>query len=432
MKFLLISRFIEGANILYRIKEEGNEVALCVVPPEDHNPKEEEPYHDAWEGLLPRVCYRDYVDRDTIVLFDTTGLGDIAEELKRAKIPVFGASKFADDLEKDRKFGTEVMKKSGIKIPETIEFGVANLKGAIKFVKDNMKSRHVFKPSGDAPTRLTYAPPSNEMLYHYLEYLDENDVLKECKVTEFVLQEFIEGIAVSTEGWSNGRKFVPTFNHTIENKKFQNDNLGGSTGCEGNIVWAESHNCAVVRRGIARLDPNGHVGGMDLNEIVNEQGEWALEWTPRWGYEATPTLLALYPHELGKLFSDFARGQAKDIELNEGFAGAVRFSIPPYPLEPQHSEVIEHTSGLPIMGLKDSDLDHIHFYEVRLNKRGDIVHSEGLGLLGCVYDVADDCESCFDVPYEILDRMKVPDLQYRTDLADVLSKDYDKFMSLGG
>jgi phosphoribosylamine--glycine ligase len=275
-------------------------------------------------------------------------------------------------------------------------------------------------------------PQDHEELVGYMSYLDENDVLKEAKVTSYILQEFIEGIAVSSEGWSLGSKFAPTFNHTIENKKFSTGNLGPSTGCQGNIVWTESKSCPVIAKGIAKLNPQGHIGPIDLNTIVNEEGIWGLEWTPRFGYDATPTMFHLLDGEIGGVIADFAQSSARDIGLVEGVAGGIRLSIPPYPLEPQTNEHVENTSGIPIMGLNKSDLDHIHFYEVKINKNGNFVHSDGMGLIMVASDVADDIRGSLAKPMTIMEKVRIPDKDYRIDLEDVLEKDYDKFMSLGG
>ena len=67
---------------------------------------------------------------------------------------------------------------------------------------------------------------------------------------EFILQDFIEGSCVSTEGWFNGYDWMEPFNHTIEHKKMMNDELGPSTGCAFNVVWAIRETNRVVEEGI--------------------------------------------------------------------------------------------------------------------------------------------------------------------------------------
>src|SRR6185312_15704729 len=106
----------------------------------------------------------------------------------------------------------------------------------------------------------------------------------------FVLQEFINGVVVSSEMWSDGTKVIRPSNHTVEVKGFLNGCKGPATGCSGNIVWAEDGLCRIVESGSARIEKlvveEGHVGPMDLNAVVNDEGVWGLEWTPRFGYDA--------------------------------------------------------------------------------------------------------------------------------------------------
>lgn len=409
MKFLLLSRYAEGAHLLWLIKQEGNEVALWV---------EDKLFSHAWEGILPRITnWKSYIDNETIVLFDTTGLGHIADSLRKKGHYTFGASNFADDLEKDRVRGIEVMQESGIKIPGYHPF--TSISTAKSFLSGN-KDRWVLKPIGETSCKLTFPSEDNKELIGYLDWIESRHI----DIGSFILQKFVEGIAVSSEGWSNGKEFIYPFNHTIEDKKFLNDGLGPATGCSGNVVWAEFDSCRIINEGIAKLNPEGHVGPIDLNAVVNEEGIWGLEWTPRFGYDSLAAFVQLYRGEWGKLISDFARGQGKDIELESQISGGIRISIPPYPLEPQEGEQVEDTLGMPIQNIDEEDVPNFFFYEVMQNKDGNFVHSDGIGLIAAISALGDSPDSALDLPYKLADKVKIPDIQYRTDLQQVLSDQY--------
>ena len=415
MKFLMISRFAEGAHLLWLIKDEGNEVALWVESPL---------FKDAWEGILPRVDkWQSHIDDDTVVIFDTTGLGKEADKLRAKGVFTFGGSEFADSLEKDRLYGLVVMQSCGIKVPKYQVFD--NSKALTEFVKAHPQ-KWVFKPyGGDEPSAMTYVSEDAEDLIGYIKYLES---LKETVWDNVVLQEFVEGVSISTEGWSDGEKFVPPFNHTLENKKFMNDDKGPATGCSGNIVWIEPYECRIIREGLSKLRPRNHVGPLDLNVIANEEGVWGLEWTPRFGYDSLGAYIHLMGGEISKVISDFARGQAPDEldVIDSAIAAGVRLSVPPYPSEPVKDKPLLQTSGLPINGIPPDRMKNMYFYEVKVGKDGKLTHSEGIGNLAAVSHIGDDVDDAFNKVYKITDMVKVPDLQYRTDLGEVIGHALDK------
>jgi hypothetical protein len=51
-----------------------------------------------------------------------------------------------------------------------------------------------------------------------------------------------------------------------------------------------------------------------------------------------------------------------------------------------------------------------------------MIHSIGLGSIGCVVDCGDEAEDSLDYPYECLEKARIPEKQYRTDLKEVLPK----------
>jgi phosphoribosylamine--glycine ligase len=348
-------------------------------------------------------------------------MGFIADKLKKRGVPVFGGSSFLDRLETDRDFGIDVMGACGIETPSTVSF--TDFNEAKTFLKTRKKDRYVFKPSGELPCKLTYVPKDPEDLFLYLEFVEEH--FKD-QIEKFDLQEFLEGIAVSTEFWIDGKRFIRPANHTLELKRFMNDDLGPSTGCSGNVVWPDfSDHCRIVESGIELAESHfvneGITGQIDLNVLVNEKGVFGLEWTPRFGYDATPTLLELIP-EVGKVVSDIARGQFKgDLPLAPMYASGIRVTIPIYPSEPEEDlEKAYPNVGVPISGFEEFK-DHCYFYEVM--KSGDrLVHSGGTGVIACVTGTGITADQSFVDPEKYAEKIRVPDKQYRTDVRKVLTQ----------
>lgn len=438
MKFLMVSQCGEGAGLLHMIAEEGNDVSLFIKDPD---------YKTVWDGLLPKVK-KIAPDKDTVVIFDTSGMGDIADRLKKSGVPVVGGSKWADKLEHDREFGFEVMEECGIEFPETQAFTKFSDVPAFleKMEAEAEKNgdcppRFVFKPCGPkCPSHITYVSKDNGDLLEYIAYMERS---YSKLIESFVLQEFVEGVCVSTELWSDGTKLVRPANHTCEVKGLMNGNLGPATGCSGNIVWIEETDCRIVTSGIARIEElclkEGYCGPIDLNTVVNDDGVFALEWTPRIGLDATPTQMFLMQGgEIAKFFSDIGRGTASKMPMVDKIAAGIRFSIPPYPIEPvktKDAQIVRPNIGIPIRGLTDKNSGAFYFYEI-MRQDDQIVHSEGTGVLGVGMGVSDEPYRAVCDAYRVIGELNVPELQYRTDMREVLCDmkycvEYSDSVSLG-
>ena len=411
MNFFLYSKCGEGAGILNRLQQEGNNCSMYIV---------EKDYQNVYDGILTST---DYPEENDIIIFDSSGNGAKADSFKRQGFKVFGASSFADRLEDDREFGLEFMLNHGIMIPDTFKF--TDFKEGLNHVKANKKTKFVFKPSGkNIPSKLTYSSSDMEDMISYMTFVQKNFGKS---IDEFVLQEFLEGAIISSEFWVGKNGFIEgSFNQTIEVKKFMNDDLGPSTGCSGNIVWKEDEEVSPIAEMLRRIESNliaeDFIGPIDINCIVNEEGIYGLEWTPRFGLDAVCSLLQLINQDLGKIISDSFSEKA-EMNLLNCFSGGARLSIPPYPIEPiKDIKGIMKDSpnvGIPIRGLEEYE-NNCYFYEI-MKKDDQIVHSNGTGVIACISDLGEDPEGCYILVDEALEICKVPDKQYRTDLAKVLS-----------
>lgn len=416
MKFLMYSVSGEGAQILSRIHNEGNEVGLYIDDPI---------YANVFDGILPKVknC-EDFIDKNTVIIFDISGNGIYADELRRKGHFVYGASSFADNLEHDRNFGFKMMRKAGIQIPPYMEF--KSFSDGISYAKEH-KERLVFKPNGNMPCKLTYVSDDTEQLIAYLNFVEKRFGKD---IDSFILQDFIEGLVISSEIFCSNGEFVWPANHTIEVKKSMNDDLGPSTGCSGNITW----NCMsdIVKDGVFKaksfIREQQYTGQIDLNAVVNEKGVYGLEWTPRFGYDATPTYLRLLKEDFGKFFSDCARGDVSIISHSNDYAASVRLSIPPYPMEAKtgvDTEKVSPNEGIPIQGW-EKEQENLYFYEVMLENE-QLVHSGGTGVICLGLSEDSNAEKAVEQSYDILEGIKVPDKQYRTDLAKYFKEKVEEF-----
>lgn len=174
------------------------------------------------------------------------------------------------------------------------------------------------------------------------------------------------------------------------------------------------------------LAEHEYVGPIDLNSVVNEDGVWGLEFTPRFGYDALPALLELVDGQIGPVIAAMARGEfPTNLPLVNRRAAGLRISIPPYPSEHHHPD-----EGIPIRGLTREDREHLYFFDVKLNDANHLVSTNAFGAIVTITGVGDGVTDAFVGPMEIAKRAKIPQKQYRTDLVNVFITEWAKFDKL--
>lgn len=412
-RFLILSEEGSGAGLALWLEREGHEVRIWY---------RKEAAEHCCEGMVTKA---DGFEFGETIICDCTGFGAIADTLRSDGRFVFGGSSLADKLEMDRRYAKEVMEEYEIETPNSVY-----LSGSDAWDKASEATgeseRLVFKPGGALSGVVpSYVSTDSEDLLRMLEFYRNKVGSVE---PEFELQEFKDGIAISTEGWFNGDGFVGAFNHTIERKQLMVGDLGPSGGCTGNLVWIVDEDddplVGLLRKLTPFLSEHKYIGPIDLNAVVSEEGIYGLEFTPRFGFDAFPTYLhGLFEENFGNFVSETARGNEPDIRFQNGrFAAGVRISIPPWPNEDYHA-----ASGIPIRGLRPNDL--FYPFDIQLREK-ELSSSGGYGVIGVMTGVGNSIDESFEDAYKQIRHLEIPNMQYRTDLAEVCKKDYRKVGSL--
>lgn len=414
-RFLILSEGGDGGGLALRLQEEGHEVRIWI--------RELDAEHRC-EGLIEKT---DDYEFGEIIVADCTGFGSILDALREAGRLVFSGSSLHDRLETDRRYAKKVMEDCNIETPSSIYLtGPDAWDQASEAIGES--ERLVFKPGGNLSGVLpSYVSKGPEDLLQMLEFFKSK--ISEAE-PEFELQEFKDGIAISTEGWFNGSRFVGAFNHTIERKQLMVGDLGPSGGCTGNAVWIVDEEddplVGELRKLTSFLAKHRYIGPIDLNAVVSEEGIYGLEFTPRFGYDAFPTYLyGLFQENFGNFIASLARGDEPSIRLPIGhFAAGVRISIPPWPNEDNLA-----SPGIPVRGLTSGDRKMFYPYDVML-KGDELVSSGGWGIIGVMNGVGASLKEAFGDVYRSVKHLEIPDMQYRTDLYEVCASDYRKVGSL--
>ena len=398
MRFRLISRHCDGIGLLYRLWKEGHDVSFWV---------QEKKAKPTYKGILPQVkSYSSDLKKSDIVFFDMVGLGAIADQLKKSGTAVYGGGRINDKLELDRLYGIQTAEAAKIKVPEYKVFSSGRI--AIDFIKKNIES-WVFKPLNNKSPMLTYVADDPEDMIEMIKYLKPKD--------KFILQRKIKGTEISTEAWYANGKLVPnSISSTIETKKFMDGDKGPNTGCMSSVVWFGSK---IYRQTLEKLEKflkrKRYSGPLDINCIMTEKGPYFLEFTARFGYNAVYAALPEFG-QFGTFLSTLAQGMIPKIKPSGKYYAAVRVSIPPYPND------VKAKSGLPIRGI--DSLEDVFLLDAMHN--GKLVTA---GVDGVVCEVTARAESLDDLEKEIysrVDKLKIPNKQYRSDAIGIAKKRLDK------
>lgn len=421
MKIILNSYTGIGAWFILRLLEEGHSVDYHFIGKQGMGDK-------CLQGLVPSPIYEDVdYSKYDLSIFDLTGKPREAEK-SLEQTPTIGDSKLASQLEENRLFGITIMEQSDINVPTYEVFD--DIKEARKFVSKT-KKRYVFKPNGgqDQSAFTTYVSSSYEDLLEYFDKLTEA-----TKGEEFLLQEFVNGgTEISTEAYFNGSDFF-LINATLEEKKFMDGNIGPNTGCAGNLVWAYADEPKVFKEGLKKLgDYLSNVdyhGMVDLNTIVTEGELYGLEWTPRFGYDASATLFSLLrTGTFGDFLYAIAAGDTPpaDIVRTGEYAAGVRLSIPPYPSEVKG----KHPEGIPIGKVDPEHLQNMYMWDAHLDNNNLITCGEGWGCIGVPIYTGETPNEAFKKVYERIKKIKIPDMQYRTDMCHYTMKRLSELERMG-
>ena len=409
MKILFVSKESGAGDLALRLAMEGHEVKYHVVEKDEST---------NLDGLIEKEKnWRAGVGWCDYAVLDDTGMDDISSFILKAKKPAFGmayrdgkfgsksidASKFATTLEKDRSFSHEIMKKLKIGKPiESLHFN--DIKEAIEHLKEHNDVPHVIKPetqgSGSEKTYVGHFWDNSDSI----RWLERFHLLPNAgKVKSIEVEERKIGVEVAASTWFNGRDFVGPPNINMEHKKIACHNLGFNTGEAGTAMFYGKDTNRLAKETVYRmgdfLRDFDYRGQVDINCIVNEEGVWPLEFTPRLGYPAS-----YIEQELHDTWGDFmdciARGKEFKGKFSEDWALGVLLVGEGYPF---WNECAERTAGQVIQNLTKENIEHFHLYHTKFEDKEFIA-------TGCLpLIVTGHGKTCAEAKKSVYDLMPTPD-----------------------
>ena len=429
MKILIIDIGGCGLDLAIRFQWAGHDVKLYYKPMK---------YVNVGRGLVSRVnAWQDWMKWADLILM--TDLNCYKEELEyyfEQGYPIMGTNKASAELELDRVWGQEILKKCGMQTLPYKKF--ENCDDAIAHVlAAGDGARFVSKPCGNGATALSYASKGPNDMIFMLERWKKKGSLK----TPFILQEFCQGIEMGVGGWFGPHGFNSIYEENFEHKKLMNDNVGMNTGEMGTALkYCQESNLAelILKPCEDVLSALKFVGNVDLNVMINKDGVWPMEWTMRFGWPAAMIQLSLHLGDPADWLLDLVNGKDSQRARFDHAIGVV-VAIPDFPYSNLTGAEIEN---VPIYGINTTNVADIHFNEVMVGEapfvrdgkieREAIFVSAGDSLL-TVVGRGTSVSKAHDKAYNtIKNELEIPNSPlYRTDIGNRLEEQLPELQKLG-
>jgi phosphoribosylamine--glycine ligase len=237
-----------------------------------------------------------------------------------------------------------------------------------------------------------------------------------------ILTSVIRGVEMGVGAYFNGRRFLRPACLDWEHKRFFPGDLGELTGEMGTVASFD-RTAPFFERTLAKMEGalarHGHVGYVNLNTMVNEDGIWPLEFTCRFGYPGYAVLDPLQATPWGRLTQAMARGEDLALETLAGFCVGMVLTTPPFPYSRQE---IDESVGHPVCFAPGADMRHHHFGEVGLDADGRLATSGLYGWTLVVTGVGDSLPEARRHALRNIKQVYVPNGRWRTDIGRRLIK----------
>jgi phosphoribosylamine--glycine ligase len=342
-----------------------------------------------------------------LVLFEAVGFGELQDRLRSDGLNVIGGSSFGDRLEDDRAYAQSLLYRLGMKIAPTVEFSA--VEDAIADLSARPR-RCVLKTSASAGDTFVGTMPDGSDVAAMLQAVPRSG--------KFILMDHVEGVETGVGAYFNGECFLRPACLDWEHKHFFAGDMGELTGEMGTVATFDGSD-ALFDTTLAPLEPMlreaGHVGWVNLNTIVNEEGVWPLEFTCRFGYPGFAVLEPLQAIAWGELFRSLAHRASDRLPTRSGFSVAIVLSTPPFPYSRKD---VDAPVGLPI-DIGAIEPEHLHLGEVGKGPAG-LVTAGLYGWTAVVTGTGTTVATAQREAYQRAARSRIPNARYRLDIGDKL------------
>lgn len=414
MKILFISNDLLAGNLAYVLKKEGCEVKLFIENKQQRENLENlVPKIDNWRKELP------WVGKDGLIIFDDVGYGKIQDDLRKKGYSVFGGSVLGDRLESDRAWAQSIFRKYGLSALPTYDF--TTIDKAIRFVSEH-PDQWVIKQNGGFSKSINY-------IGQFKDGSDVIVVLNNYKrlyksIGTVTLQRRVVGVEIGIGRFFNGKDWVGPIELNIEHKMLFPGDVGPTTGEMGTLAWYDDNEKnKLFKNTLEKLKPYlqeiNFKGDIDIGCIVNKEGIFPLEASPRFGSPIIHLQCDLHMSPWSEFLKAIADGKNYKLKWKKGFGIVVMLSTPPFPYVKKLKDISSYHTDIHFDKTIHEDLfgKKIHFEEVSLHPNSNRYYiSDHRGYVMYVTSVGKTIAKASDEVYKLVKKIHIPKMFYRNDI----------------
>jgi len=328
----------------------------------------------------------------------------VADALAKAKIPCFGPSKAAAQLEGSKDFAKKVMSDAGV---PTARSATCKTQAEIEKALDKFGAPYVVKHDGLAAGKGVVVTN------------DRQAAIEHALASEqVVIEEFLDGPEVSLFGISDGQTVIP-MQPAQDFKRALDGDLGPNTGGMGAyspLPWAPDEIMdetleQVLNPTVAEMSARGtpFIGLLYAGLALTDHGTRVIEFNARFGDPETQVLLPRLKSPLAQLLLAAATRKLHEfgpLEWSDESAVTVVLAAPGYPGAPEIGE--------PITGI--APIANSFVFHAGTQLRDGVLHSAG-GRVLTVTGIGSDLTEARDAAYRTISKITLPNSHYRRDIA---------------
>ena len=430
MNILFISKNGLGANIAYLLKKEGHFLKLFIKSKES-----KEIFDNIVEKTKDWKKELRWVTKKGLIIFDDSGFGKIQDNLRKKGYLVFGGSEESDKLEYKRQHTEKIFKKHEIEFFPTKTFN--NVIEAAEYVSKH-PNMWVIKREKDNNKFVSYVG-HDKYGKDVLGLLKNYSLIPKINRQPVSLQERIMGIEVGVGRYFNGQNWVGPIEINVEHPHLFPNEIGPYTSEMGTLAWYTKKENKLYKETLKKLESYlrkiNFKGDFAINCIVNEDGIYALELTPRLGSPIVHLHSELHKNKWCDLLYKIAKGEKFDFEYKKGFGVVMLIAVPPFPYSNQFKIDITHGLEVSLDELSKEEKEHVHFEEVSkrvVGEKENYYISDHSGYILYITAVAQKIRKANEEANKIASKIQIPKSFYRNDIGLKFEKeDFQKLKKWG-
>jgi phosphoribosylamine-glycine ligase len=423
LHYVIFSYYNEGLMFAEKLIQEGNDVVIAMLTPEDVGKKAddkelEKRRQKTGEGIVKKYSSKEMLkflkavsDEDKneyFIVWDFNWAPEIAEQVEVMGFAGLYPHKIDREMEEDREIGQKIVKENYklLQPPEEQEF--KSIEDALKVIEET-ENLWVIKPNNDELT--CYIPVSEdiEMFKKEAKSFLENEK-QELEKDGFIMQEkILQPVEVCGEAlWYDGKPVW--FTADIEYKKKGAGNTGCQVGCAGNLVYILNENSKLVKIALKDYEPIAEkrklTNFMDASVLIDRKTNkyYFGEYCPsRPGWAAFVTELSMLP-SVSYFFECVKNRITPNFDKKYGFA------IPIF-----NDNTNKERYSQEDLSIQVQDPNNVWLTNVYKNKEGEIMTTAMYADTCYVTGQGDTAEEAIKSAEENLKNVAFKDMYYRSD-----------------